>query len=150
MPQSLSQIIVHVVFSTKDRTPWLDEEIRPEVFAFLTTLIKKNGHVPIMIGGHKDHVHLLFGLSRTQSVADLLEDIKVASSKWLKTKGSSRAQFSWQRGYGAFGVSYSLMDRAIAYIANQDSHHDGESFKDEFRRLMQENGIDIDERYVWD
>ena len=105
MPQSLSQIIVHGVFSTKERTPWLEQDLQPELFAYVTTLLRNGGHTPIMVGGHIDHVHLLFGLSRTETVAKMMENTKVASSKWLKTTGDSRLDFAWQRGYGAFGVS---------------------------------------------
>jgi len=148
MPQSLSQVIVHSVFSTEDRTPWLDDELKPELFAYLTTVLRNNGHTPVMIGGHDDHVHLLFGLSRTETIAKMVENTKVASSKWLKTTG--REDFAWQRGYGVFGVSYSSINPAIAYIANQKVHHGKELYQDEFRRLMAENGLDYDERYVWD
>ena len=126
------------------------KDLQPELIAYLTTLLRNGGHTPIMVGGHIDHVHLLFGLSRTETVAKLMENTKVASSKWLKTTGSSRLDFAWQRGYGAFGVSYSSVNSSISYIANQEAHHGHESFKDEFRRLMKENGIEIDERYVWD
>jgi REP element-mobilizing transposase RayT len=150
MPQSLSQIISHFVFSTKDRVPNLEPEMRPELFAYLTTLIRNRGHTPIFIGGHDDHVHLLIGLSRTETIAKLVEHTKVESSKWLKTTGPNRRDFSWQRGYGAFGIAYSDVDKAIAYIAHQDAHHQKESYQDEFRRIMKENGIAIDERFVWD
>lgn len=150
MPQSLSQIVIHNVFSTKERVPNLEAEMRPELYAYLTTLIRNGGHTPIMIGGHDDHVHMLLGLSRTETVAKMMENTKVASSKWLKTTGANRRDFSWQRGYGAFGVSYSSVDSAIAYIANQEEHHKNESFQDEYRRLMNENGIVIDEQYCWD
>ncbi len=150
MPQSLFQIVVHSVFSTKDRVPNLESEMRPELFAYLTTIIRKGGHTPIFIGGHDDHVHILLGLSRTETVAKMVENAKVESSKWLKTTGPNRRDFSWQRGYGAFGISYSNVDQAIAYIANQDAHRDKETYPNEFRRLMKENGIAIDERYVWD
>ena len=150
MPQSLSQIIVQLVFSTKDRVPNLEPEMRPGLFAYLTTLVRNAGHTPIFIGGHDDHVHMLFGLSRTETIAKMVENTKVASSKWLKTTGPNRRDFAWQRGYGSFGDSYSNADQVIAYIANQDEHHKKESFQEEYRRLMKENGIAIDERYVWD
>ena len=150
MPQSLSQIIVQAVFSTKDRVSNLEPHMRPELYAYITTILREGKHTPIMIGGHDDHVHMLLGLSRTETVAKMIENTKVASSKWLKTTGLNREQFAWQRGYGAFGVSYSSVNLAIAYIANQEEHHRKESFQDEYRRLMEENGIVIDERYVWD
>lgn len=150
MPQSLSQIIVQAVFSTKDRTSNLEPHIRPELFAYLTTVLRSGGHTPIFIGGHDDHVHLLLGLSRTETIAKMIENTKVASSKMLKTTGDVRRDFSWQRGYGVFGISYPAVDAAIAYIANQDEHHRKETYQDEFRRVMRENGVEIDERYCWD
>ena len=150
MPQSLSQIVVQAVFSTKDRIPNLEAHMRPELYAYITTILREGKHTPIMIGGHDDHVHLLIGLSRTETVAKMIENTKVASSKWLKTTGRNREQFAWQRGYGAFGVSYSSASQAIVYIANQEEHHKKESFQDEYRRLMEENGITYDEQYCWD
>ncbi len=150
MPQSLSQIIVHVVFSTKHRTPWLDEDIRESLFAYIATVLKSDGHVPILVGGHDDHVHLLFGLARTISIADMVKHVKVSSSMWIKEQFENRKGFAWQSGYGAFGVAYSSVNAAIAYISNQNEHHKKLSFQEEFRKLMEENGIDIDERYVWD
>ncbi|MBI1334056.1 MAG: transposase [Armatimonadetes bacterium] len=150
MPQSLSQIVVHAVFSTKDRTPWLDEALRPALFAYIATVIKSDGHVPIMVGGHDDHVHILFGLARTVPIADMIKKTKVTSSVWIKSEFPHRSNFAWQGGYGAFSVSYPSIDAAIAYIANQDQHHQKLSFPEEFRRLMDENGIAFDEKYVWD
>jgi len=150
MPQSLSQIVVQIVYSSRDRVPNLEPDISPELYAYLTSIIRKRGHTPIFVGGHKDHVHLLLGLSRVETVAKLVEHTKTETSKWLKTTGLSRRDFSWQSGYGAFGISYSHVDQAIAYIANQDLHHAKETYQDEFRRIMKENGMAIDERYVWD
>lgn len=147
MPQSLSQIIVHTVFSTKNRTPWLNEQLQPEVFSLLSSLLKGRGHTPILVGGRIDHVHLLYGLSRTQTVARTIEDVKVPSTKWLK---DSIPDFSWQNGYGAFSLGYTSIDSALAYIKNQNEHHKVVSFKDEFRRLCEEHGVSLDERYAWD
>ena len=150
MPQSLAQVIVHGVFSTKHRTPWLDEELRKSLFAYLATVIKSDGHVPILIGGHDDHVHILLGLSRTVTIADMIKHTKTSSSSWIKSKFAHRPDFAWQSGYGAFSVSYMSIDAAMAYISNQDEHHGNLSYQDEFRKLMAENGVEIDERYVWD
>ncbi|MEI7987275.1 MAG: transposase [Armatimonadota bacterium] len=150
MSQSLSQVIVHGVFSTKHRTPWLDAELRESLFAYISTLLKSQGHVPIIVGGHDDHIHMLFGLARTVSVSDTMKLTKVHSSLWVKQEFENRKDFGWQSGYGAFSVAYSSMDAAIAYIANQDDHHSKTSFQDEFRSLMKEHGIEIDEKYVWD
>jgi len=150
MSQSLSQIIVHGVYSTKNRTPWLDEELRKSLFAYLATILKSKGHVPILIGGHDDHIHMLFGLARTESIADTIKHTKVNSSVWIKEEFENLKDFAWQGGYGAFSVSYQSIGSAMAYISNQDEHHRKVSFQDEFRQLMAEHGIAIDERYVWD
>ncbi len=149
MAQSFSQVLVHGVFSTKDRTPWIDKEIEPELFAYLATVLKSEKHTPYLVGGHQDHVHLLFGLSRTETIAKIIEKIKVSSSIWLKTTGGSRESFAWQRGYGAFGVSYSSKSAVMDYIANQEAHHKAFSFQDELRILLRENDIVFDEQYVW-
>jgi putative transposase len=149
MAQSFSQVLVHGVFSTKDRTPWIDKEIESKLFAYIATVLKSGRHIPYIVGGHRDHVHLLIGLSRTETIAKMIEDAKVASSKWMKTTGNGREDFSWQRGYGAFGVSYSSRDIVMDYIANQEPHHSETSFQDEFRRLLEEHAIPYDEKYIW-
>jgi len=120
------------------------------LFAYLATVLKSENHVPILVGGYEDHVHLLFGLARTVSVSKMMEHTKVSSSKWVKQELDSFQGFEWQRGYGAFAVSYSSVSQVMAYISNQDQHHERVSFQDEFRKLMHENGIDFDERYIWD
>ena len=149
MSQSLSQVIVHGVFSTKHRTTWLDENLRQSLFAYLATVLKSKGHVPILIGGHDDHVHILIGLARTVSISDMIKHTKVTSSAWIKEEFNIR-DFGWQNGYGAFSVSHSSIPQVKAYISNQDEHHEKWSFQDEFRKLMAENGIAFDEKYVWD
>ena len=150
MPQSLAQVMVHIVVSTKGRTPWLNEGIQPEMFSYLATVVRNAGHTVVSVGGHTDHVHILIGLSRTETIARTVEVLKTSSSKWIKTKGETYHEFAWQRGYGAFGVSFSAVPAVVSYIANQPSHHHVVSFQDELRQLMIENGIEIDERYIWD
>lgn len=150
MPQSLSQIIVHGVFSTKNRAPWLDEELRKALFAYIATVLKSKDHVPILIGGHDDHIHMLFGLARTGSIADTIKHTKVNSSIWIKEEFENHQDFAWQSGYGAFSVSYPSIGSVMSYISSQDKHHKKLSFQDEYRQLMEEHGIAIDERYVWD
>jgi REP element-mobilizing transposase RayT len=150
MPQSLSQIIVHAVFSTKHRTPWLDEELRKALFAYLATVIESKGHVPILVGGHDDHVHILFGLAKTVPISEMIKHTKVTSSVWIKEEFENRKDFAWQSGYGAFSVAYTSIGSTMAYISNQDEHHKKLSFQEEFRKLMEEHGIVYDERYVWD
>jgi putative transposase len=149
MSQSLSQVIVHGVFSTKHRTPWLTEELRERLFAYLATVIKSKGHVQILVGGHDDHVYILIGFARSVSISDMIKHTKMTSSAWMKDEFGIR-DFAWQGGYGAFSVSYVSIPEVMAYISNQDEHHEKFSFQDEFRKLMEENGIAFDEKYVWD
>lgn len=148
MPQSLAQVYIPGVFSTKNRDRLITKEIQPELFAYMGAIIKKDGNVPVLFGGVEDHVHLLYGMSRTVSIAKTIENVKTASSKWAKDR--LNPNFSWQTGYGAFGVSHRELDSVIAYIANQESHHQQTSFQDEYRGLLREHGIDFNELYVWD
>lgn len=150
MSQSLANVLIHVVFSTKNRAPVLDADVRKELHLYLVGILRNNGCHSLQVGGVEDHVHLLLALSRTLTIAQLVEHLKTGSSKWLKTKGEALRTFSWQGGYGAFSVSASHADDVVRYIQNQEEHHRKVSFQEELRRLCEENGVEIDERYVWD
>lgn len=150
MPQSLSQVLIHLVYSTKGRTNWLHEDVQPRLHAYLSRVLANGGHVPIIVGGHTDHVHMFFGISRTVTIAKVVESTKVSSSKWLKEEFPAMHEFGWQLGYGAFSVSPSDQKAVVAYIARQKEHHGDVSFEDEFRCLLEEFGVRYDERYVWD
>ena len=151
MPQSLAQIYVHVVFSTKERRAFLqDEAIRNELHHYLGGACNNLGCPVLRVGGTADHVHILCRLGRTISVADLVKELKRDSSQWLKTKSAALVDFYWQSGYGAFSVSPSHVELLRRYIANQEEHHRQVTFQDEFRRLLKKYGLDWDERYVWD
>lgn len=151
MPQSHAQVWLHIVFSTKDRRALLQAPaFRTEMFRMLAFHVKENNCVSASVGGHIDHVHLLVGMSRTITIADLVERTKTETSKWAKKTPGGAARFQWQSGYGAFSVSHSNRDAVDEYIRNQASHHEKMSFKDEYRRMCERHGIEIDERYVWD
>ena len=151
MPQSLACILVHCVFSTKHRAPFLrDDGVRHELHAYVTRTLQSLDCPPSAVDGVEDHIHFLCLLSRKIKVMDLIEEVKTASSKWIKTKGPNYRQFYWQSGYGAFSVSESMRTRVIRYIRAQEEHHRTMSFADEFRQLCAKHGIEIDERYVWD
>jgi putative transposase len=151
MPQSLVQIYVHIVFSTKNRAPFLtDRELRDRTHAYLNGICTNQGSPSLRIGGVGDHVHTLCRLSKTLDVSTLIRELKRDSSKWIKHNGPTLAGFHWQNGYSAFSVSPSHVDPLIQYIINQEEHHRHETFQDEFRRLCKKYGVDIDERYVWD
>jgi REP-associated tyrosine transposase len=150
MPQSLVQIYVHIVFSTKNRMPFLsDDDLRDRTYRYLAGIFNSLDSPAVIIGGVEDHVHILCRLGKTIAVADLARNVKRDSSKWIKDQ-SRQLDFHWQRGYGAFSISPSHVPAITEYIRNQREHHRTETFQDEFRRICRKHGIDIDERYVWD
>jgi len=150
MPQSLSHLIIHIVFGTKHREPLLGKPMREKVHAYLATLAREKDCECYRVGGVEDHVHLAIRLSRTITVAELVEHIKVRSSYWIKQQEPDLAKFSWQKGYAVFSVYYREIDRLLRYIDGQEEHHRKASFQEEYRALLVENGIEFDERYVWD
>jgi putative transposase len=150
MPQSLSNLLTHVIFSTKNREPLLSESIRSELHAYMSGILNNINCPSIQVGGIEDHVHVFFRLSRTATVAEVLETLKTSSSKWIKTRGCAFSNFHWQTGYGAFSISQSDAEAVIAYIRNQPEHHRKISFQDEYRRFLDRYEIPFDERYVWD
>jgi len=150
MPQSLSFLLIHVVFSTKDRAPVLDASVRPSLHAYLATVARNADCECYRVGGIADHVHLAIRLARTVTTAKLVEELKTSSSKWLKTQSTALAAFSWQRGYGAFSVGPSNLDALLHYIDTQEEHHRKRTFQEEYRMFLTQYGVDFDERYVWD
>jgi putative transposase len=151
MPQSLCRVVVHLVFSTKNRKPWLrDPRICDELYRYVAATLKTLDCTPIKINGVEDHVHVLFGLSRNHPIKKIVGEVKSDSSKWIKTKGGQYHDFYWQSGYGIFSVSESKVAEVQRYIANQQEHHKKLSFQDEFQRICERHGVEIDERYVWD
>jgi REP-associated tyrosine transposase len=150
MPQSLSKVILHIIFSTKSREPWLDSDVRPRMHACLATICRDLGAELVHVGGVSDHVHILTTLPRTLSQAELIEQIKKASSKWIKALDARYRGFFWQRGYGAFSVSPSQLEAVLQYIETQQEHHRARTFQEEYRELLRRHGIDFDERYLWD
>jgi len=151
MAQSLSKIIVHTVFSTKDRRPFLHAAaLREELNHYIGGILIKLDCQPIIVGGVEDHLHILCSLSRTCEPAHLVKEVKRGSSLWLKTKALELEDFTWQSGYGIFSIGFSQIESARTYIAGQEEHHKQVSFQDEFRKLLQRYEITFDERYVWD
>ena len=150
MPQSLSLVIVHMIFSTKDRFPCLDPEIRPHLHAYLATVARNAKCEAYRVGGTGDHVHLAVRLSRTTSIAVLVEELKTSSSRWLKTQRPVLGRFAWQRGYGAFSVGPDELEALLAYICNQEEHHKVRTFQEEYVAILKKYGMEYDERYIWD
>jgi REP element-mobilizing transposase RayT len=150
MPQSLAQIYIHIVFSTKDRRADLqDAAVREETHSYLGGTCNNLGCPVLRVGGVADHVHVLCRLGRTITIADLVKELKRDSSQWLKTRAPALADFYWQNGYGAFSVSPGHVEALLEYIARQEDHHRKTTFQDEFRRLLRKYGVEWDERYIW-
>lgn len=149
MPQSLSAVYIHLVFSTKERRPLKDETIRESLHSQLGGISKKLGCVPIITGGAEDHIHLLARFGRTITQAEWVKELKRVSNLWLK-ENHLLHNFEWQGGYADFSVSASNLEEVKRYIANQHKHHHKISFQDELRTLLRRHKIEWDERYIWD
>jgi putative transposase len=139
MPQSLAKVILHTVFSTKNRVPMINTEIKAQLFGYMGQTCN-NRNCPV----------ILCGMSRTITIADLIEDIKTGSSRWIKTATTGFSKFSWQNGYGVFSVDWKDTQTVRAYIASQKEHHKRLSFEDEYRKLLRDSDVPYDEKYVWD
>ena len=150
MPQSFASLHCHVIFSTKHRAALLSAALQPRLFAYLGGALHEAVSVLVAAGGMLDHVHLLVSLGREVSVAEVARLVKANSSKWVRETFPELGGFAWQNGYGAFAVSYSLVDRVKAYIAGQAEHHRTMTFQGEFATFLKRHGIAYDERYVWE
>ena len=150
MPQSLAKVYLHLIFSTKNREPILPDAWREELFRVLGGAANSLGCQSILVGGAADHVHHLFQLGRTISMADAIGKIKSNSSLWVnQTRGLSN-HFNWQAGYAVFSISESVLENVREYIRNQEEHHKSRSFQDEVREWLTKYRVEYDERYVWD
>jgi REP element-mobilizing transposase RayT len=150
MPQSLTKLYAHLIYSTKDRYPFLDNEIRARVHAYIATVVRDLDSPWVVVGGVADHVHILFDMGKLRAPVEFVEVLKRESSKFVKTLGPRCKEFYWQRGYGMFSVSPINLAEVEAYVRNQEEHHRVRSYQDEFRAYLERYGIDFDERYVWD
>ncbi len=150
MPQSLCKVILHIIFSTKNREPWLDSDVRPRMHPYVATICRDLAAEFVHVGGMADHVHVVITLPRTLSQAELIEQIKKTSSKWIKALDARYWGFSWQRGYSAFSVSPSQLEAVLEYVDTQQEHHRTRTFRAEYRELLRRHGVGCDERYVWD
>jgi len=150
MPQSLSSIFVHIIFSTKCRKPFIHSTMIHNLHKYMVGIAREHNAYVHEIGGVEDHVHLLVSLPRTISLCKLVEEIKKGSSRWMKTQGKDWSRFAWQNGYGAFSIGRSSYENLRRYIQNQQEHHKKISFQDEYRAFLRKYGVEFDERYVWD
>jgi len=150
MAQSLSKLLVHLIFSTKNREPIIQDGIQDELHRYCASILKEWDSPAILINSVEDHIHVLFSFSKNHAVSKIVEEIKKASSKWLKSKGDAYGSFYWQSGYGVFSVSQSNVLEVEKYIRNQKEHHRQKTFQEEFREFLNRYEVSFDERYVWD
>lgn len=150
MPQSLSKLYVHLIFSTKGRERILSRSIQGPLHAYLGGILRKQNCDPVEINTEPDHAHILFVLARTEALSDLVAKLKQGSTLWLREQHPLLRTFHWQSGYGAFSVSQSTVPEVVTYIRNQQEHHRDKSFQDEFRAMLKRYEIEWDEKYVWD
>lgn len=150
MLQSLFKILVHIVFSTKNRADLIAPEIEDGLFGYIHGIVENNGSKLIIAGGMSNHIHLLVSLGKKTDVPDLIGDVKRSSSSWIKLQSPKFKDFYWQTGYGAFSIGQSQVGTVVNYIKNQKTHHKKQDFKTEFRTLLKKYEIEYEERYVWD
>jgi putative transposase len=148
MSQSFVQLYVHVVFHTKNNKKLILKEIEEELYSYIGGILRNLKSVTLQIGGTNDHLHILCSLPKTMSLADMVEEVKKSSSKWIKSKGVAFENFYWQDGYGGFSVSNYKVDVVTAYIKNQKQHHTKVEFLDEYKKLLDEYRIAYEEKYL--
>lgn len=149
MANTYTQIHIQFVFAVKFRDGLIHESFKQELFKYISGIVTAHNHKLLAINSMPDHIHIFIGMRPTQSISDLMQDIKGNSSKWINKKKFFKVRFEWQEGYGAFSYSKSHVNRVIDYIFNQENHHKKESFQDEYVRFLKAFKIDYDERYIF-
>ena len=145
-PIPAATVLLHVIFSTHHRHPSIKPEFRDDLFAYLGGIIREMNGTALIVNGTADHVHMLVRIRPSHAPAEIVRIAKTNSSRWVRERS---ANFSWQTGYGVFSVSESSVSAVMKYIARQEEHHKKQSFQDEFRAFLKQNGIVVDEKYVW-
>ena len=149
MANTYTQIYIHGVFSVQDRFCLVSKTWKDELFKYITGIVQKNGHKLIAINGMADHLHLFIGMKPSQSLSDLMQDIKGDSSKWINSKGFLKGRFTWQEGFGAFSYSTSQIENVVKYINNQENHHRKKTFIEEYTALLRDYDVYYDDRYLF-
>jgi REP element-mobilizing transposase RayT len=150
MSHTYAKLISHIIFSTKDRTPLITDEIRPKVHAYIGGIIRDLGGSALIVGGVEDHVHILTVLPPRLAPSDAMREIKAGSSRWIKNELGMRQTFAWQTGYAAFSVSQSRVPDTTEYIEAQEEHHRKKTFQEELVEFLEGYGVEYDEKYLWD
>ena len=149
MANTYHQIHIQAIFAVKKRTGLIQKEWKDELYKYITGVIQKHDHKLLAVNGMPDHVHIFFGMRPTQSLSDLMQDVKGGSSRWINEKKFTKAKFEWQEGFGAFSYSKSQASRVIAYIQNQEVHHRKITFLAEYKKFLEKFEVDYDERYIF-
>jgi putative transposase len=149
MGHTCTNLLVHIIFSTKDRLPLLDAELRSRVYPYLGGILNHLGATPLALNGPADHVHGLIKIRAVHSIAKVVEKLKSNSTGWVHEEWPERRRFAWQEGYAAFSVSESQVPTLLKYIGEQDEHHRKVSFQEELVSFLKTHGIEYDERYIW-
>ena len=149
MPNTFTQIHIHTVFAVQNRISLIDKDWQDRLFKYIIAIMQKHGHKVLSIGGMPNHVHILFGYRPTQSLSSLMQEVKRDSSAWINQNRFVSGKFSWQEGYGAFSYSKSQISDVAKYIENQKKHHTKQNFTDEYRKILENFGIEYDNRYIF-
>lgn len=150
MAHTFTNLLTHVIFSTKDRAPFINAELKEQLFPYMIGILRELKAKTLAINGVEDHVHLLFALPPSLSIADAMRVLKTNSSRWVHETWETRRTFGWQTGYGAFSVSQSNIVSVVEYIRGQEEHHRKMTFQEEFVIFLKKHGIEYDERYIWE
>ena len=150
MANTYTHINIHAVLAVKGRQNLFSEKCRPELFQYISDILKNIGQYPLAVNGYKDHVHVFFELNPTSSISDIMRNVKTNSSKWINEKKFVVGKFSWQEGYGGFSYSRSQRDHVIKYIINQEKHHTKKTFREEYLELLRKFEIEFKDEYVFE
>lgn len=149
MPNTYTQIHIHFVFAVKFRNGLINENFKISLYKYITGIIKNNDHKLLAIGGMPDHIHILIGFRATQSMSDLMKDVKQSSSKWINENNFVNGHFQWQEGFGAFSYSKSQISDVTKYIGNQEIHHQKKTFREEYLEILKKFDVEYDEKYIF-
>jgi putative transposase len=149
MANTYTQIHIHAIFAVKSRVGLIQKEWKAELYKYITGILQTNKHKMIAINGMPDHIHILFGMRPTQSLSDLIQDVKGWSSKWINEKKLCKGRFEWQEGYGAFSYGKSEIAPIVDYIGNQEANHQKRTFTEEYKEFLIKFNVDFDDRYLF-
>jgi len=149
MSNTYTQIHIHAVFTVQNRTSLIKKEWQDRLYQYIVAIIQNNGHKVLSIGGMPDHIHVFFGFRPNQSLSALMQNVKRDSSEWINKEKLVVGRFSWQEGYGAFSYSKSQIPQVIKYIDNQEKHHGKRTFIEEYRKILNDFGLEYDEKYIF-